>query len=213
MGNALGRHKRNVSLTVIVVVIVLVYASLRSETEVAGRLSRLMDPGSPVKMRKGFFGRSRKSACAKSWLLSGNFCRLPPGKQATRAQLMMIRAGYRSPDAMLVIRGLESVAADCCVSLVVAFTGLIQVQPVFILLGARSQSGSCCRRCGCIVADQGSPGASAPGAAGRSGSARDLRGSGLGPGSGPPESGAGIAHCASGIERRIADGESGNARG
>jgi tight adherence protein C len=118
-------------LAVFIMVIVLVYVSTPEETRVAGRLSRLLDPGRSINV-KGFFGPLNERVRAVLTSL-GKLLPAPGQQGATRAQLMMIRAGYRSDDAMLVMRGLKVLSPVLCV-LVVVFSRLYRFNPFLILL-------------------------------------------------------------------------------
>jgi tight adherence protein C len=119
-------------LVVFIVVLVLVYASTPEEARVAGRLSRLLDPGRTATVR-GFLRLQNQRIRAVLTSL-GKVLPAAGGRQgATRAQLMMIRAGYRSDDAMQVMRGVKVLSPVVCV-LFVYFTGLYRFSPFFVLL-------------------------------------------------------------------------------
>jgi tight adherence protein C len=118
---------------VVIVVMILVYASTPEETRVAGRLSRLLDPGRVD--AKGFFGQQNERIRAVLTSI-GKLLPATGGQQAaTRAQLMMLRAGYRSDDAMLVMRGIKILSPVVCV-LFVFFTKLYRFNPFLVLLFA-----------------------------------------------------------------------------
>src|ERR1700722_10262030 len=102
----------------IMVVGALVYAFGRSETEVAGRLSRVMAP--PVVVEGEKFSDKQKERAREALASVGKLLPAAAGKQATRAQLMMVRAGYRSADAMLVIRGMKVLTPIALVGIVVS---------------------------------------------------------------------------------------------
>ena len=75
----------------------------------------------------------RARVCEQPWPSSANSCPRLPGRAASRAQLMLIRAGYRSPDAMLAIRAIKLLTPIAFVAdhrLPPASTSLI---PFFIL--------------------------------------------------------------------------------
>ena len=119
-------------LVVFIMVLVLVYASTPEETRVAGRLSRLLDPGRTASVR-GFL-RLQNERIRAVLTSVGKLLPAAGGRQgATRAQLMMIRAGYRSDDAMQVMRGVKVLSPVACV-LFVYFTGLYRFSPFFVLL-------------------------------------------------------------------------------
>ena len=119
-------------LAVFIMVIILVYASTPEETRVAGRLSRLLDPGRSANV-KGFLGAQNQRIRAALTSL-GKLLPAAGGQQgSTRAQLMMIRAGYRSDDAMLVMRGVKLLSPVLCL-LVAVITGLYRLNPFLVLL-------------------------------------------------------------------------------
>ena len=117
----------------IMVVISLVYAFSRGGTEVAGRLSQVMAPPPVVRGEK--FSEKQKERVREGLAFLGKLLPAAAGKQATRAQLMMIRAGYRSADAMLVIRGVKLLLPIALILLVFS-TGLYRYNPFFIVVAA-----------------------------------------------------------------------------
>jgi tight adherence protein C len=117
----------------IMVVVALVYAFSRGETEVAGRLSQVMAPRTVVQGEK--FSEKQKERARGALASLGKLLPAAAGQQATRAQLMMIRAGYRSPDAMLVIRGVKVLLPLAIVGLVLS-TGLYRYNPLLVVGGA-----------------------------------------------------------------------------
>jgi tight adherence protein C len=117
----------------LMVVVALVYAFTRSETEVAGRLSQVMAP--PTIEHGEKFSEKQKERARDALASLGKLLPAAAGNQAARAQLMMVRAGYRSPDAMLVIRGVKLLLPIAMVVAVVA-TGVYRYSPFFIVLAA-----------------------------------------------------------------------------
>ena len=101
----------------------------------AQRLSRLMEPEIPLVQAEGGFSQKQKDRMRDSLASLGKLLPATAGQQASRAQLQMVRAGYRSPDAMQVIRGMKVLLPIAFVSLVF-FTGLYRYSPLFILLAA-----------------------------------------------------------------------------
>jgi tight adherence protein C len=120
-------------LVVVILVMALIYAFAPEDARVAGRLSRLLDPGRSVDV-KGFFGMQNKRVRGVLTSL-GKLLPSAGGQRESRAQLMMIRAGYRSDDAMLVMRGVKVIAPVVCV-LFVFLTRLYRFNPFFVLLFA-----------------------------------------------------------------------------
>jgi tight adherence protein C len=116
-----------------VVVIALFYAFSPAETQVAGRLSRMIEPQAIVEEDK--FAVKQKERVG-NWLVSlGKLLPASSGNQRTRSQLMMMRAGFRSADAIQVVRGFKLLLPIVLVSLVL-ITGIYHYSPIFILLGA-----------------------------------------------------------------------------
>lgn len=114
-----------------VVVIAVVYAFSPAETQVAGRLSRMIEPQAAVVEDK--FAEKQKERVGDLLVSLGKLLPAASGQQRTRAQLMMMRAGFRSPDAMQVVRSLKLLLPIVLVSLVL-ITGAYSYSPVFILL-------------------------------------------------------------------------------
>jgi tight adherence protein C len=111
----------------------LVYASTSEETRIAGRLSRLLDSRRTANV-KGFLGLQKEGLRAILTSL-GKLLPAAGEQRSTRAQLMMIRAGYRSDDAMFVMRGVKILSPVFSV-LFVFLTGLYRFNPFFTLLFA-----------------------------------------------------------------------------
>jgi tight adherence protein C len=114
-----------------VVVISIVWALSPSETQVAGRLTRMMDPQTVVQEDK--FADKQKERVGNILVSLGKMLPASSGKQMSRAQLMMMRAGFRSADAMQVVRGVKLLLPIILVSLVL-ITGVYTWSPFFIIL-------------------------------------------------------------------------------
>jgi tight adherence protein C len=126
----------SVTFLITIVVAVGVYLALNpAQAGVAQRLSRLMEPEIPLEQEEGGFPKKQKERIRESLASLGKLLPAAAGQQASRAQLQMVRAGYRSPDAMQVIRGVKVLLPFAFVGLVF-FTGLYRYNPLFILLGA-----------------------------------------------------------------------------
>ncbi len=109
--------------------VVLVYAFSPSEEKVAGRLERLRDASRVTERAKPQTNRT-------AWLtdsLASIGKLMPSGtSQVSRTQLLMIRAGYRSADAMLAMRGLK-ILLPIALLCTVFFTGMYRYNPTFII--------------------------------------------------------------------------------
>ncbi len=104
------------------------------EKQVADRLSRLMEPEVAVDEGDGF-SQKQKERVRDSLASLGKMLPAAAGQQASRMQLQMMRAGFRSPDAMLVLRGAKVLLPLLLLSLVF-FTGVYKYSPLFILIAA-----------------------------------------------------------------------------
>ena len=113
-----------------VVVIAVVYAFSPAETQVAGRLSRMIEPQAAVVEDK--FAEKQKERVGNILVSLGKLLPAASGQQSTRAQLMMMRAGFRSPDAMQVVRAVKLLLPIVLLSLVL-ITGAYSYSPFFIL--------------------------------------------------------------------------------
>ena len=112
------------------ILLALFYALAPGEGGMTSRLSRLINPVAPV--QQDTFAEKQKERVRTSLASLG---KIVPGdaKQTPRAQLMMARAGYRNPEAVMAIRGLKLLMPIAMVGLVF-FTGFYRVNPIFIVL-------------------------------------------------------------------------------
>jgi len=111
----------------------LFYAFDEKQATVAERLSSLADPVS-VGPKEAFGARQTRKFRDAAALLG----RLMPAaavQQASKAQLMMIRAGYRSADATLIMRGAQVLSPITFVVLALV-TGIYRYNVFFVLLVA-----------------------------------------------------------------------------
>jgi tight adherence protein C len=106
----------------------LFYAFAPGGTGIAGRLSRFMSPTAPVQVAS--FSEKQKDRLRDTLAGLG---KLVPGTsaQAPRTQLLMLRAGYRSPEAVLAMRGFKLLVPIALVALVF-FTGLYRWNPYML---------------------------------------------------------------------------------
>jgi tight adherence protein C len=116
------------------VVVALVYAFSPGEVSIATRLARLAGVAGPVQDEPKFADRQRERV--RDTLANvGKMLPAPATDKATRTQLLMIRAGYRSPEALLAMRGVKLVFPVALLS-VVYFFGLYRINVFFIPLVA-----------------------------------------------------------------------------
>ena len=119
-------------LTTVFLLLALVYAFSPGEFGVAGRLSRLLNTTAPP--REEAFSEKQRVRAREVLASIGKL--MPSATQRTsRAQLMMIRAGYRRPEAVQVIEGLKILLPILLLALVL-FTGVYRYNPFSILLFA-----------------------------------------------------------------------------
>jgi len=120
-------------LMILLSVMAVLYATSPAETEAVRRLSRLMEPAAPVDEAK--FAKKQTRHLREALASVGKLLPAAAGKNAANAQLMMLRAGYRSADAMLAIKGMKVLLPVAFVA-IAFFTGLYAYSPVFILIFA-----------------------------------------------------------------------------
>jgi tight adherence protein C len=108
----------------------LVYAFAPGGAGIAGRLSKLMSPPAPVD--DSTFADKQKERVRNSLASLG---KLVPGdaQQAPRTQLLMMRAGFRSPEAIMAMRGFKVVLPIVLVALVY-LSGVYRWNPVLFPL-------------------------------------------------------------------------------
>ncbi len=116
-------------LATVGILVALVFAFSPSDQKVAGRLERLLDASAIAE-------RSKPPARKTEWFKDGlaSIGKLVPSgsSQVSRTQLLMIRAGYRSADAMLAMRGMKILLPVVLLAAVI-LTGVYRYNPTFII--------------------------------------------------------------------------------
>jgi tight adherence protein C len=112
------------------VVVALVYAFTPGEVSIATRLARLAGITGPVRDEAKFAER-QKDRMRDTLANVGKMLPAPTTDKATRTQLLMIRAGYRSSEALLAMRGLKLIFPIATLA-GVYFSGLYRVNAFFI---------------------------------------------------------------------------------
>jgi len=112
------------------VVVALVYAFSPGEVSIATRLARLAGVAGPVQSEPKFAAR-QKERVRDTLANVGKILPAPSTDKATRTQLLMIRAGYRSPEALLAMRGVKLVFPIAALA-GVYFSGLYRINAFFI---------------------------------------------------------------------------------
>lgn len=113
-----------------VMLLSLVYAFTEKQATVAERLSSLADPVSTAPTESFGAKQARNFREAAAWL--GRLMPAAAAQQTSNAQLMMIRAGYRSADATLIMNGIKVLSPSAFVALALV-TGLYRYN-VFVVL-------------------------------------------------------------------------------
>ncbi len=120
-------------LATAVILFALVYAFTPAETGVAERLEQLKNP--TARAPEGKFAEKHKERARDLLAKVGSLLPVAAGARATRGQIMMLRAGYRGPEAVLAIQGMRILTPIVLVIAVLA-TGAYRSNPFFILLFA-----------------------------------------------------------------------------
>jgi tight adherence protein C len=115
-------------LATIAIAAALLYALTPSELGIAGRLSRLFNVAAPVEEKS--FAQTQKDRAVDTLKSIGRLTSSPKSI-TSKSQLLMIRAGYRSSDAMWAMKGAKILTPLLFCGLVFV-TGLYRVNPVFI---------------------------------------------------------------------------------
>jgi tight adherence protein C len=116
------------------VVVALVYAFSPGEASIATRLARLAGIVGSVHDEPKFAER-QKERVRDTFASVGKMLPAPNTDKATRTQLLMIRAGYRSPEALLAMRGVKVILPIAALA-GVYFSGLYRINAFFIPLVA-----------------------------------------------------------------------------
>src|SRR5438105_14748039 len=116
------------------VVVALVYAFAPGEVSIATRLSRLAGIIGPAQDEQKFAER-QKERVRDTLANVGKIMPAPSTEKATRTQLLMIRAGYRSSQALLAMRGVKMLSPIVALALVY-FTGSYRINVFFIPVAA-----------------------------------------------------------------------------
>lgn len=110
-------------------VIALFFAFSAKQVDVAGRVSRFTGVEVPRDDTK--FADRQSERVRDSLASVGKLLPAPSAKQASRTQLLMIRAGYRSPEALLAMRGIKLLLPIGLLALVI-FTKMYQYNEILV---------------------------------------------------------------------------------
>ena len=112
-----------------VIVGAIFYALSPSEAGIASRLSQLFNTAAPPKEQK--FATKQKEL-ARNTLASIGKLAPSPKAQTPKNQLLMVRAGYRSSEAIMAIRGFKIIVPVALLGLVF-FTGIYTWNPTVVI--------------------------------------------------------------------------------
>jgi tight adherence protein C len=115
-------------------IVALVYAFAPGEVNVATRLGRLAGITGPAQDEPKFADR-QKERVRDTLANVGKILPAPSTDKATRTQLLMIRAGYRSSEALLAMRGIKVIVPIALLACVYFF-GLYRINAFFFPLVA-----------------------------------------------------------------------------
>lgn len=116
-----------------IVVLTLVYASTPKEATVGERLSHLKDPAISAPQQP--FLETQMKRLREAVVSLGQMLPSAAAGQSAKSQLMMARAGYRSADTILMMRGAKLLSPIVFVVLAL-LTGAYRYNPFFVLLVA-----------------------------------------------------------------------------
>ena len=112
------------------VVVAIVYAFSPAEVSVATRLARLAGIAGPAKEEAKFADR-QKERVRDTLATVGKMMPTPGTEKASRTQLLMYRAGYRSAEALLAMRGVKLLFPVAALA-GIYFSGLYRINTFFI---------------------------------------------------------------------------------
>jgi tight adherence protein C len=124
-------------LASLIIVGAVFYALSPTEAGMAGRLSRLFNTAAPPKEEK--FSTKQKERVRHTLASIGKIGASPNTQQTPKNQLLMVRAGYRSPEAMMAVRGFKILVPVALVA-GVFFTGAYTFNP-FLVFGMAAVAG------------------------------------------------------------------------
>jgi tight adherence protein C len=119
-------------LATVTVLTALIYALAPGGIGIAERLSRLIQPP-PQQVRETTFADKQKVRMRDSLAAVGNLVSPTPVLAGSKAQLPMVRAGYRSDSAMMAMHGIKILMPVAFVVLVFT-TGMYRLNVVFVPL-------------------------------------------------------------------------------
>ena len=119
-------------LATVTVLAALFYALAPGGIGIAERLSRLIQPP-PQQVRETSFADKQKGRVRDALAAVGGLISSTPAVAGSKAQLPMVRAGYRTASAMMAMQGMKILMPVAFVALVFA-TGMYRLNVVFVPL-------------------------------------------------------------------------------
>lgn len=117
-------------LATVAVVMVVVYGLAPRKADIAGRLAQISGVAAPVDETK--FAQKQADKVRETLVDLGKILPAQSTQSTSKNKLLIIRAGYRNPDAILMIRGLKIVFPIAVVATVL-FTGIYRSNPYMFL--------------------------------------------------------------------------------
>ena len=115
------------------VVMIILYGLGPGKADIAGRLGRIGGASLPLEEPK--FAQKQAERVRNRLADLGKILPAPSTQGASKEELLMIRAGFRDPQAFLIIRGLK-ILSLIAVPAVVYFSGMYRNNPYLFLPGA-----------------------------------------------------------------------------
>jgi tight adherence protein C len=109
---------------------VVVYGLAPRKADIAGRLAQISGVAAPVDETK--FAQKQADKVRETLVDLGKILPAQSTQSTSKNKLLIIRAGYRNPDAILMIRGLKIVFPIAVVATVL-FTGIYRSNPYMFL--------------------------------------------------------------------------------
>lgn len=119
-------------IATVAVLAALLYALAPGETGIAERFSRLIQPP-PQQVRETSFADKQKVRVRDGLAAVGGLVGSTPAVAGSKAQLPMVRAGYRSATAMMAMQGIKILMPVAFVAMTFA-TGMYRLNVVFVPL-------------------------------------------------------------------------------
>jgi Flp pilus assembly protein TadB len=126
-------------LASLIIVGAVFYALSPTEAGMAGRLSRLFNIAAAAPPKEEKFSTKQKERVRNTLASIGKIGASPNAQQTPKNQLLMVRAGYRSPEAMMAVRGFKILVPVALVA-AVFFTGAYTFNP-FLVFGMAAVAG------------------------------------------------------------------------